>query len=84
MGVLDMLKREEIMGLLIGLLITMVVVALTLPMKETLEINKECFKECKLLVKKNKDAGFWTEAKYFSRLGDCVEVCTEEKNEDID
>ncbi len=81
-----MLKREEIKGLLIGLLITMVVVALTLPTKETLEINKKCFEECKLLIKKNKDnsKSMWTEATYFSRLEDCIEVCTEEKNENSD
>ena len=79
-----MLKREEIMGLLIGLLITMIVVALTLPTKESLEINKQCYEECKILVKKNKDRGFWTGATYFSRLGDCVDVCTEEKDESKD
>jgi len=79
-----MLKREEIMGLLIGLLITMIVVALTLPTKELLEINKQCYEECKILVKKNKDRGFWTGATYFSRLGDCVDVCTEEKDENSD
>tara|TARA_A100001515_G_scaffold126422_2_gene111653 strand:+ start:311 stop:556 length:246 start_codon:yes stop_codon:yes gene_type:complete len=81
---MKMLKREEVLGLVIGLFIVMIVVALTLPTKETLEINRVCYEECKLLVKKNKDRGFWTGATYFGRLGDCVEVCTEEKSEDVD
>jgi len=79
-----MLKREEIMGLLIGLLIAMVVAALTLPTEESLEINRKCFEECKLLIVEEEKKSFWNEATYFSRLGDCIDACTEEKNENSD
>ncbi len=79
-----MLKREEIIGLLIGMLITMIVVALTLPTEESLEINRKCFEECKMLIVEEEKKSFWSEASYFSRLEDCIEACTEEKNENSD
>ena len=77
-----MFKREEVVGLLIGLLVTMVVVALTLPTKQSLEINRECYESCKILIKERKEKDFWSGATYFSKLGDCMDVCTEERNED--
>ena len=79
-----MFKREEVLGLVIGLFVVMVVVALTLPTEEAKEISRECYVECKLMVKQDKKRSIWSGASYFSKLGDCVEVCTQEKNENRD
>ena len=79
-----MLKRQEVVGLLIGLLITMAVVALTLPSEKTKEVNKVCYEDCKMLIKEDKKKRFWSGASYFNKLGECMEACTEEKHESID
>ena len=76
-----MIKREEVVGVLIGLLIVMVVVLCTLPTEESKQINRECYEECKKLINQKKVRGVWSEASYFAKLGDCMDVCVEEKNE---
>jgi len=79
-----MLKREEVLGLVIGLFIVMIVVALTLPTEKVKEVNRQCYKECKLMVKQDKKRSIWSGSSYFSKLGDCMEACTEESRENRD
>ncbi len=76
-----MLKREEVVGVLIGLLIVVVVVLCTLPTEESKQINRECYEECKALINQKKVRGMWSGASYFSKLSDCMDCCVEEKNE---
>ena len=79
-----MLKREEALGLGVGLFVVMVVVALTLPTEQVKEINRQCYEECKIMVKQDKKRNIWSGASYFSKLGDCMESCTQERNENRD
>jgi hypothetical protein len=85
MGVLKMLKREEVMGLLVGMLVVMLITWLTLPTKQELEHNVECIEQCKYKVKKgNTDVAIYSSFTYVRAISACYEACVEEKNESSD
>ena len=85
MEVLNIFKREEVAGLLIGLLVVMLITWLTLPTKQELEHNAECIEQCKHKVKKgDTDVVIYSSFTYVRAISACYEECIEEKNEDSD
>jgi hypothetical protein len=81
----NMFKREEIVGLLIGLVVVMLVTWLTLPTKQELAHNKECVEYCKKEIKRdNADAGIYSSYTYVRAISQCYEECIEEIDENSD
>ena len=80
-----MLKREEVMGLLIGLFVVMIITWITLPTQKELKHNAACVEYCKGQVKRgNTDVAVYSSFTYVRAISACYEECIEEKNENSD
>jgi hypothetical protein len=80
-----MLKREEVMGLLIGMLVVMLITWITLPTEQELALNAECIEYCKKEIKRgNADVAIYSSYTYFRAMSACYEGCTEGIDENND
>ena len=82
---MDMFKRQEILGLLIGLVVVMLVTWFTLPTEQELVHNKGCFEYCKKEIKRgNTDTDIYSGYTYVRAISKCYEECVEEIDENSD
>ena len=82
---MNIFKREEIVGLLIGLVVVMLVTWITLPTEQELVHNKECVEYCKKEVKRGTaDSGIHSSYTYVRAISKCYEECVEEIDENSD
>ena len=76
-----MLKREEVVGLLIGLLISAIVGLFMLPTDKELVHNAYCIDHCKSEIKRGStQVAIYSSFTYLKAISQCYETCLEEKN----